>query len=50
MAEYTFDFDRLTLKANLSNVTNKRYADQLYSGHYIPGAGRVLQVTANIKF
>ncbi len=50
MAEYKFDFDRLTLKANLSNVTNKRYADQLYSGHYIPGAGRVLQVTANIKF
>lgn len=50
MAEYKFDFDRLTLKANLSNVTNKRYADALYSGHYIPGAGRILQVTANIKF
>jgi catecholate siderophore receptor len=50
MAEYKFDFDRLTLKANLSNVTNKLYADQLYTGHYIRGAGRVLQVTANIKF
>lgn len=50
MAEYTFDFERLTLKANLSNVTNKLYADSLYSGHYIPGAGRVFQVTANIKF
>ncbi|MBY0465311.1 MAG: TonB-dependent receptor, partial [Burkholderiales bacterium] len=36
MAEYTFDFDKLTLKANLSNVTNKLYADQLYTGHYIP--------------
>lgn len=50
MAEYTFDFERLTLKGNLSNVTNKLYADALYSGHYIPGAGRVFQVTANIKF
>lgn len=50
MAEYKFDFDRLTLKANLTNITNKLYADSLYSGHYIPGAGRMLQVTANIKF
>jgi catecholate siderophore receptor len=50
MAEYKFDFDKLTLKANLTNLTNKLYADSLYSGHYIPGAGRLLQVTANIKF
>ena len=50
MAEYKFDFDKLTLKANLTNVTNKLYADSLYSGHYVPGAGRMVQVTANIKF
>jgi len=50
MAEYKFDFDRLTLKANLSNITDKLYADQLYPGHYIPGAGRTLQVTASLKF
>lgn len=50
MAEYKFDFDKLTLKANLTNLTNELYADSLYSGHYIPGAGRMLQVTANIKF
>jgi catecholate siderophore receptor len=50
MAEYKFDFDRLTLKANLTNVTDKLYADQLYPGHYIPGAGRTLQVTASLKF
>jgi hypothetical protein len=50
MAEYRFDFDKLALKANLTNVTNKLYADALYSGHYVPGAGRMLQVTANLKF
>lgn len=50
MAEYRFDFENLILKANLTNVTNKLYADQLYPGHYIPGAGRTLQVTASLKF
>ncbi|MEZ5647005.1 MAG: TonB-dependent receptor [Burkholderiaceae bacterium] len=50
MAEYTFDFERLSIKANLTNVTDKLYADQLYPGHYIPGAGRTLQVTASLKF
>ncbi len=50
MAEYKFDFEKLTLKANVSNITNKLYADSLYTGHYIPGAGRMLQVTANLKF
>ncbi|HEX5783383.1 MAG TPA: TonB-dependent receptor, partial [Burkholderiaceae bacterium] len=50
MAEYAWIPDKLTLKANLTNATNKLYGDQLYTGHYIPGAGRTLQVTANIRF
>ena len=50
MAEYKFDFDKIVVKANLSNITNKLYADQLYPAHYIPGAGRMLQVTASFKF
>ncbi|MFM7025549.1 MAG: TonB-dependent receptor [Limnohabitans sp.] len=50
MAEYRFDFDKLVLKANLSNVTNKLYADQLYPAHYVPGAGRMFQLTASMKF
>ena len=43
-------YEGLAPTANLSNVTNKLYADSLYSGHYVPGAGRVFQLTANIKF
>jgi catecholate siderophore receptor len=49
IAEYIYS-KTVSFKANLSNVTNKLYADQLYSGHYIPGAGRLFQVTGSIKF
>ncbi len=49
MAEYAYS-DALTIKANMSNVTNNLYADALYPGHYIPGAGRLTQITASYKF
>lgn len=49
MAEYRHD-DQLTFKGNISNLTNKLYADQLYSAHYVPGAGRLVQITASYKF
>ena len=49
MGEYKFN-ERYTLKANLSNVSNKLYADALYSGHYVPGSGRNTQLTLNVKF
>jgi len=49
MAEYTFS-DTVVLKANLTNVTNKLYADALYRGHYVPGAGRIFQAGLTIKF
>ncbi|MDO9165658.1 MAG: TonB-dependent siderophore receptor [Rhodoferax sp.] len=49
MAEYRIN-DRFTLKGNVSNITNKLYADALYTGHYIPGAGRTVQLTLNAKF
>lgn len=49
MAEYLVN-EALTIKANISNLSNKRYADQLYPGHYIPGAGRLTQLTASVKF
>ena len=49
MAEYKMS-QKVTFKANISNITNKLYADQLYTGHYIPGAGRLVQVTGSFKF
>ena len=49
MTEYTFS-EQVSLKGNISNITNVVYADSLYSGHYIPGAGRNAQVTLNVKF
>lgn len=50
MAEYTVIQDKLIFKANISNVANKLYADSLYTGHYVPGAGRVFALTGTYKF
>lgn len=50
MAEYTLVPDALTLKLNLTNLSNKLYADALYAGHYVPGAGRLLQLSASWSF
>lgn len=49
MAEYLINA-HLTLKANLANIGNTLYADALYSGHYVPGSGRNLQVTLTAQF
>jgi catecholate siderophore receptor len=49
MTEYTIN-DQYTVKANLINVTDKLYADSLYRGHYVPGAGRLFQVAFTARF
>lgn len=49
MGEYTFS-PTYTVKANITNVGNKLYGDQVYRGHYVPGTGRLVQVTLNAKF
>jgi catecholate siderophore receptor len=49
MAEYKFN-DRYVLKGNITNVANTLYADSLYTGHYVPGSGRNVQATLNVKF
>jgi catecholate siderophore receptor len=50
MAEWTAVPNHLVYKLNISNLSDKLYADQLYTGHYIPGPGRVIQATASMKF
>ena len=50
MAEYQVLPSKLMLKGNISNVTNKLYADTLYPGHYVPGAGRLFQLTGTYRF
>ncbi len=49
MAEYTLS-DALRLQLNINNVTNKLYADALYSGHYVPGAPRSVQLSLSARF
>ena len=49
MAEYSFS-DATTLKLNINNLTDKRYADTLYRGFYGPGAPRTVQVSLKTLF
>ena len=49
MAEYTIN-NQFSVKDNLSNVADKLYGESLYRGHYVPGAGRLLQVALSAKF
>ena len=48
MAEY--DAGAVLFKLNVSNVTDKLYADVLYRGHYIPGKPRTVQFTTVARF
>jgi len=49
MAEYSFT-DMTTLKLNVSNLTDKLYADTLYRGFYGPGQPRRVQLTLKHLF
>ena len=49
LAEYTVS-DAVALKLNVNNVTNKLYADTLYTGHYLPGAGRMLYLSVTVRY
>jgi catecholate siderophore receptor len=49
MAEYK-PSDTVALQVNLTNVTDKLYADQVYRGHYIPGKPRTLLVATTLQF
>jgi catecholate siderophore receptor len=47
--EYAFS-PQIAVKLNVINVTNKLYADSLYSGHYIPGQPRTVFATFAARF
>lgn len=49
MAEYTIN-DMASLKLNINNVTDERYADGLYSSFYTAGAARSAQLTLKLQF
>jgi catecholate siderophore receptor len=49
LAEYRFS-EQVSIKANVINAGNKLYADSLYRAHYVPGAGRLVQVGLTTKF
>ncbi|MGB6055016.1 MAG: TonB-dependent siderophore receptor [Burkholderiaceae bacterium] len=48
LVEYTYD--KYTVKLNVFNLFNKKYADALYRGMYMPGTDRAAQVSLNYKF
>jgi catecholate siderophore receptor len=41
---------RLAFQVNASNLTDARYVDRGYTGHFVPGAGRAIQVGPVITF
>ena len=49
LAEYAFN-DSISFKVNVVNVTDKLYADSIYTGHYIPGQARTLYVTMSARY
>ncbi|MEJ7931294.1 TonB-dependent siderophore receptor [Ramlibacter sp. AN1015] len=49
MAEYTFS-ETWSAKLNVTNVTDKLYADALYRGFYAPGAPRRVELSVRTSF
>jgi catecholate siderophore receptor len=42
--------EHLTLRLNGDNLANAEYVDRTSGGHYIPGSGRSLTASTNLKF
>ena len=49
MASYSIN-DAISLRLNATNLTDKDYVDRFGGGHYVPGAGRTVSLTANFGF
>lgn len=48
MASYTVN-PFLTFRLNATNLANERYVDRVGGGHYIPGPGRQVMLSADVK-
>ena len=42
--------EQLTLRLNGLNLANERYIDRVGGGHFIPGPGRSVMLTADVGF
>jgi catecholate siderophore receptor len=49
MASYQVN-ETVSLRLNALNVADKEYVDRFGGGHYVPGAGRSVQLTAYLSF
>ena len=49
LAEYTVS-QQVAFKLNVLNVTDKLYADSLYTGHYIAGQPRTVYASMTLRF
>jgi len=49
LAEFTLN-GSIAFKLNVNNVTNKLFADSLYTAHYVPGAGRTALLSMTTRF
>jgi catecholate siderophore receptor len=49
MASYALN-DSVSFRLNATNLADKEYVDRFGGGHYVPGAGRTISVTANFGF
>ncbi len=49
LAEYSFS-DATSVRLNVTNLSNRYYADSLYTAHYIQGAPRSVQATLVTRF
>ncbi len=49
MATYQLT-DTVGLRLNATNITDEDYVDRFGGGHYVPGAGRTVSLTANLSF
>lgn len=49
MASYQVN-DMISLRLNATNLADKDYVDRIGGGHYVPGAGRTISLTASFGF